>query len=379
MVKKTFAFLFALLLFIFLIFVPAEVSAFDLPATYDEYEEYDDFTESIPDDVKNSLPQGIFDSDGSVLRDTASPRGMFGIIWKMLGFNIKEALRMFSKLCFIVILAAVFKTMEKNFESKSVSEAFSVCTGAAFSVMILGGQTQMIRAVSDFLDRLCALVNSMIPLIGVLCASGGNVSLASGGTASLSFFILVCENFCGKTLVPMVGLCTAFAVASVFSSGIDSGSIAGTVKRTYTFVLGLFMTVMGLIMSAQTTLASRADSLSARAVKYAVGTYIPVVGGSIGESLRTVGACADYIRSSVGTLGIVIIIVLLCPTLLSLVFTRLSLAFSAFASKVLGLEREAKFISELENIYGYMIAVCSVSSVLFIYALTLFVRSSSAM
>lgn len=59
MVKKTFAFLFALFLFIFLVFVPAEVSAFDLPATYDEYEEYDDFTESIPDDVKNSLPQGI--------------------------------------------------------------------------------------------------------------------------------------------------------------------------------------------------------------------------------------------------------------------------------------------------------------------------------
>lgn len=374
MVKKTVAFLFVLLFFL----VPAEVSAFEMPGTYDDYGEYDNFVESIPDDVKNSLPQGIFDTDGSVLRETASPKGIFSVIWEMLGFNIKDAVRMLSKLCFIVILAAVFKAMEGNFEGKNVSEAFSVCTGAAFSIMILGEQTQMIRAVSNFLDRLCALVNSMIPLIGVLCAAGGNVSLASSGTASLSFFILVCENFCGKTLVPMVGLCTAFAVASVFSSRTDAGSLAGTVKRTYTFILGLFMTVMGLVMSTQTTLAARADSLSARAMKYAVGTYIPVVGGSIGESLRTVGASVDYIRSSVGTLGIVIIIVLLCPTLLSLVFARLSLAFSAFVSRILGLEREAKLISELENIYGYMIAVCSVSSVLFVYALTLFVRSNSA-
>lgn len=354
--------------------LPASALELDIPS------EYNDFTESLPEDLKNMLPSDAFElgGEGSALADFISPRNILATLSDIFGFKAKDALSMLSRLLFIILISAVFDVIGRGTDGRELSEPFSICTSAVFTAVILGEQVGLIRSVSLFLTRLCSLVNSMIPLVGVLYAAGGNVGAASSGTASLSFFILICENFCKKTLLPIVGVCIAFAISAAFSERSGTAGFAASIKRAYTFALGALMTVMSLVMSAQTVLSSRADSLSARAMKYAVGSYIPVIGGSIGESLRTVGASVDYIRASVGTLGIVLILLLLLPTLISLVLASLSLSVSGLAARLLGRGREAALIGELESIYGYMIAVCSLSSVLFIYALTVFIRSMSA-
>jgi stage III sporulation protein AE len=108
------------------------------------------------------------------------------------------------------------------------------------------------------------------------------------------------------------------------------------------------------------------------------GSFIPVVGGSVGESLKTVAGSIEYIRACVGVGGIIIIILLLLPTLLLIAATRLAFMAAGTVSKLLGCSEESNLLGELTNIYGYLLAVVCSCSVLFIFALTLLARTSAA-
>lgn len=365
------------------IFFSLPVSALDGLAPMTDYSaEYDGFISAIPDDVAPLLPEDIFSNDITEYsaggEELAEPQGFFGILMKMLGFCMKDALMMFARLIALVLLSAVAHAMFSSVGSSLLKEAFGFCTTAAIVTAVIGEQAEMIKMADAFLERLLTLVNSMIPLVGVLYAAGGNVSTAASGTASLSFFLSVCENLCGLTLMPAVGICLAFSAASAFSSHLSLGEISATFKRIYTYGLGLLMAIMSLVMTVQNQLSAKADSLGARAAKYALGSFIPVVGGTVGDSFRTVAASVEYIRSTVGGIAILVILLLLLPPLISLALGRSAVNITSAVAKMLGCEQEGRLLSEIGNVYGYMIAVCSICSVVFIYALTLFVRCSAA-
>ncbi|MBE6538216.1 MAG: hypothetical protein E7671_01965 [Ruminococcaceae bacterium] len=344
--------------------------------------EYETFISGIPEEIVPFLPEGIFSGsieDGAeAAKELTAPESFFKVILNMLGFRIKDAFLMLARLIAIVLLSSLATTMLKSVCGEVINEAFSFCSAAVIVTAITLEQAGLIKMVHTFLERLLAFVNSMIPIMGALYAAGGNVSTAASSTSSLGFFIAVCENLCAYTLMPIVGICLAFSAASAFSSEVSLGEISGNFKKVYTYGLGLLMAVLALVMGVQNHLSAKADSLGARAAKYAVGSFIPIVGGTVGDSLRTVAASVEYIRSSVGGIAIAVILLLLLPSLISLALGRGAINISAMLAKMLGCEREGKLLSEISNVYGYMIAVSSICSVLFIYVLTLFVKCSAA-
>ncbi len=376
MVKRL---LFALFLLSFFLSLPVSASE---QGYYDYEKEYNDFISEIPEDVKDLLPDGVFSGDqeeiAKAVNDATSPATFFKTILNMLGFRMKDALGMLARMIALLLVSSLTRNIIKSSGASSIGEAFDFCATSGIAAAFLYEQAVMVKLASDFLQRLLAMVNSMIPIIGVLYAAGGNVSAATSSVASLGFFLAVCENICAATLIPAVGICLAFSAVSLFSPQFSLGEISGTFKKLYTYGLGLLAAILSLVMSIQTQLASKADSLGARAAKYALGSFIPVVGGTVGESFRTVAASVDYIRGAVGGLSIVVILLLLLPPLISLSLGRSAVSISKCVAQMLGCETEAKMLSEIGNIYGYMIAVCSVCAVIFIYALTLFVRCNSA-
>ncbi len=359
------------------------IFSFALNASTVEYgAEYKDFIDEIPKDISGLLPGGIFSENEEERLEGASaltsPKYIFQIILDYLGFYMGDMLRMLARLLALILISAAAHSVLEGNADGALKEQFSLCASMAFALAVIYEQWNVMEMVRNFIDRLLVLVNSMLPLMGVLYAVGGNTNTAGASITSLGFFLAICENLLAKTLIPISCICLAFALCSVFSKKFLSAELSALFKRTYIFGMGFLVSVMSLVMGIQNHLASRADSLGARAAKHAISSFIPVVGGAVGESYRTVAASIEYIRGSTGGIAIAVILILLLPTLISLILGKSVLEISATVSRMLGCEREGAFLSETGNIYGYLLAVCSMSSVIFIYALTLFVKSRAA-
>jgi len=342
-------------------------------------EGFGDIGESLPEEIQDRLPEGI-DSDrvetvGSAVAEASDPRNLLKIVLDLAGIELGQATALFAKLLGLLLLAALFSGICNSLGSDSVAGALRYCSTTAIFSAIIYVQLEHLRHVQTFFERISALMEAMIPVMGTVWAMGGNVTTASAGSTGLYVFLSVCQHLCAETVMPICCFCTALALCNTLAPEMGLRGLASSVKKVYTFSLGMIMTVLLTALGSQTTLTAAADSMTARTAKMVSATVIPTVGGSVGETLRTVGAGVRYLKGVVGLGGVVFLLLLTLPVLLSLLMTRLVFLVCGGIADLLGCETESRLLGELGNIYGCMIAVVSMTSVMFILALLLFVKT----
>jgi hypothetical protein len=306
----------------------------------------------------------------------------FGWIMKhaarLLGADLEGALRLFAHLLAVLLMAALFAALKGIVGSEALSKAVSLCGSLAVAGCLLSLVAGSVETVSAFLTHLCALANGMIPVIGVLLAMGGNVGTAVVANGGMMLFLELVENLCVATLPAVVGICVAVAVAGCFWGGANLRGIGNFIKRIYTFFLSFIMLLLTFSLSVQTSLSAGADSVAMKSARMLAGRAIPVVGGSVGETLRTVAASVSYLRSTAGVAAVIVVALLLLPTVITVIVYRLGLIAASACADLLGCSAEGKLLEAFVTVYGYMLAVICICSVVFVLLLTLFVKCNVA-
>lgn len=346
-------------------------------------EQYEQMLDGISPELAEQLPDGLFSEDLQEIYGAAEQMTSFDYVWgRVIDYvsgGLDDAARLLVSLMGLLVLCALMKTVKSFLRSPSLASALGFCTTGASVTAIIALQYGRLGCVTEYLGALNLFATSTIPLMGVLYAMGGNVAGAAVSNSSMMLFLAVCENVCNRTVIPVTSLCICLAVAAALSPTVDMKGIAGAVKKGFSMLLGFVMTLLLAMLSAQSTLAAASDNMAARTAKYMAGSFIPVVGGAVGDTLKTVAAGIRFIRSSAGVAGIVIIILMLLPPLISVAVTRLVFMLSSTAARLLGCSDEAGLLGELTSIYGYLMAVICACSVMFIFALTLMAHTGVAM
>ena len=359
-----------------LISFPISVCALELP------EGFEGLADTLPEELLGYLPEGAFSEDGETsmeaLVEMTEGKNAFAVIFDIARDELLSSVKLFAELCGLLVISSVFGALCRSFASDTLSGAVRFCVATVIFASIIGMQQEHIRAVKLFFERLTALMTAMVPITGTVWAMGGNLTTASVGTSALYVFITACEGLCAKSVVPVCCVFTALALCNTLSPEMGLRGLSGAFRKIYTFSLGLIMTVLIASLSAQTTLTAAADCTAARAARLVSANIIPVVGGSVGETLRTVATGVQFLKSVVGVWGIVFIFLLLLPVLVSLILTRLAFLLGSGVADMLGCDTEAKLLSELGGVYAIMVAVVSMSSVMFVFALTIFSKTMVA-
>ncbi len=289
-----------------------------------------------------------------------------------------EATSLLVVLLGLVLLCAVCKSIVEAMCSPALVHGAQFVSSAAICSAIVSSQLTSSEMVSDFFERLGNLMGSLIPIGGTVLAMGGNVMTASVATATLYAMLSLTVGICSSSVMPVCFVSGTAAVCSALAGGSMLEGFCAAVKKVYNFVLGLVMSVFVFVLGAQTTIAAAADTAAARSGKFISSVLIPVVGGAIGDTVRTLAGSVSYIKSVVGVGGIVLVAVLTLPVLAKLLLCRLAFLVAGTVSQMLGCERESRLLGELGNIYGFLVGAVSICSVAFAVAIAMFVRCTVA-
>lgn len=343
---------------------------------------YNEVIEGLPDEAVEILPEGMTSADaevqGEALLELTSPQYAFSALKEIVGAQLGSASKLFFAVCGLLVIASAANAVKNSISSASIGIALRYCMTAAIFAAVIGAQYSQLESVRLYFERLNSLMGSMIPVGSAVLAMGGNVSTAASGSATLAVFIGVCENLCSRTIVPVTCVCTAISLCNTLNAEIGLKGFGNAIRRCYTFILGTVMTLLVFILSSQTAISASSDSMGARTARLVSSSAIPVVGGTVGDTLRTVASGVGYIKSVVGISGVAFIAVLLLPTLVSLILTRVVFLLTSGIAEMLGCETEGKLLSELGGVWGTVIAVVAMCAVMFILALVIFVRVAVA-
>ncbi len=341
--------------------------------------QYSDFFEGLPHDVSESLPDNDYGNDAAADAEIlTSWHFWIEILGALVGDGLRSAVPMLCGILGLLLIAALLKTVSSSLEEKTAGllELGSGCALATATVFL---QLGILRGVVSYLSDLTLLVNGMTPVVLTLYASGGNVASAGVSAGALTLFLNVCENLLKRSILPFAGCCMCLSSAQACGAGLGFSGLISLIKKSYTTALTFLMTLFCFLLGAQNIIAAGSDSLGLRAAKFVVGSSIPVVGGSVGESMKTLSAGISMLRRAFGMTGVVLIALLTLPTLLTLLLTRTVMSVGAAAADMLGTQREKQFLNELSGLYGCLAAVVTACSLMFVFVLILLANSVTAL
>ena len=343
--------------------------------------EYGAWQDSLPEDVQDALPNGMFSEDRNeayeAVKQAVSLGSAVQMILSLVGVRMSDCVGLAASLLGLILLSAVLQNIQAALGGKG-SEMFGFCVRLTMFAAVVAQGVVLLQNVKDYFAELQALTTAMVPTMSVLYALGGNLTQAVANQEILMAVLAVIQYIGSSTVLPMCGACLALALLEAFRSSVRLDAVSGLIKKWYASFLGLLMTVLTAVFSAQSVLTARADNLNMKGVKYAVGSMLPVVGGAVSGTLGTVAAGVGVLRSVCGVCGIILIALLLLPTLIQLLLYRATFQLAGTVAGMLRCDGEAKLLGEVASLYGYVAAVVGICSVVFVVALAVLVGGSVA-
>lgn len=351
---------------------------FDVSGVSVDGELWEEFVNSLPQSVTDSFESGTLEdveNFGESVSEMSSARYVIGRILDCIGLELRGSLTLFCSLCALLVLNASLSGASGTFLGADLGGAVRFCSAGAIFASVIYSQYGHFESIEMFFDSLGSLMRAMIPIGASLWAMGGNIVSASSGSATLYIMLGVSEGLFRTTVTPVCSVMSVLNLCDAMSDGMRTGRMLSAIRRIYSFFLCSVMTLLISCLAAQTALSASADGVAARTARLVSGSFIPILGGSVGETLRTVASGVGYLKNIFGVGGILMIFSLLLPVCISTLLFRAVFLVSGGIADMLGLASEARLLDGLGEVYGTMLAVVTSVSVMFLLSLCIFMQS----
>lgn len=342
--------------------------------TEDFRDELDTFTDSLPDVLQEDVGEYLRTGDtAGLLDESLSVSSVIGKIWEQVKSAWPTAVSIFFRLFAVLLLSAIVRRMYSTFSRDGAGMPMEICFSLCMVFAITPWMENISAAGESYLSALTTLIDGVTPIACSLFVASGNLTAAATVNTSLMLVYTVIQNVLQVFFLPIIRLLFAMSIVSYVGVGIRTDCLGRFVRRLFTWLLSILTLILSLMIGIQHSVALNVDSFSVRTVKFALGSFIPLVGNAISDAIGTVAGSLNMIKSACGAVGVIATLILLLPPLIYTLLIRAALSAAQGAAELLGCEKEGRLLSEIHGVFGYMMAVMALSSVLFVFILSLMI------
>jgi len=179
--------------------------------------------------------------------------------------------------------------------------------------------------------------------------------------------------------MPLLNIYFALILAESLYSKSNISGIAKFIKSAISWGLGFASALLIGALTVQKSITLSADNLTAGALKFTVGSFLPVVGGVIKDAIGAVSGSISIIKSTAGGFGIAVILLTLLPIIINSVVYSIIFKFSAGASAFLDESKITDFLKNISNAWDILLAIIVCEGAFAIISLSLLMGIGSVM
>jgi len=209
------------------------------------------------------------------------------------------------------------KSLKNAFDNAVFSKISGYISTLCIAVTLFNITIRLWDNIRSVLTEMNVMVTAMLPVMAGLYSAGGNTAAAAVSNSGMMVFIAVVEWICTKGLYPFLQICFVLSFIGCISDDSNTTGLTAYFKNFFTTALVFIMTVFSIILGYQNKIALGADTAAMKTVRYAAGSFIPVVGSAVGEASRAVAGSITMLRSSVGGVAIAALIILVLPPIIN--------------------------------------------------------------
>ncbi len=225
----------------------------------------------------------------------------------------------------------------------------------------------ILASISDALSAVKsqqAFMASYIPIFAAVIAASGNISGAASYNALVLYAAEGITLLASAVLKPILMCMLVTCCTQAFNP--DLPDITGCLRRIFTGIIGVVMTVFVGVIGLQTAIGRSGNEIILKAGKYLVSSFVPIIGMSLSESYKVVKVSISAIRTSVGAVGIVVMVILLAVPIINMLVYRLMIQLSEWICRLCGSNMLASLMRGIADVYSLCVTVLTIYATMFI-------------
>lgn len=306
-------------------------------------------------------------TNGDIENYTSDIANGKGNIFSDMKESVKHLAPDFKKSFFTLLCALILSGVISSLKS-SFSDNDDVC-GLAGVVVCSILLFSLMQTAFD-LVKLClqSSITFMTALLGITCTIqglSGNVGTAHLSLSTLSVVLFGIQSVLSYVLFPMMCAMFGITVANTVKESTELTEISSAVKKTCVFILTACGFICSLFFTVGTAFSSLTEGALKKGVKFAAGSFIPIVGSSLSDAYDAVYFSLSSLKVTAGASGIVVLLLTFAPPVLCLCGIKAMLYACEIISQSLSLKRQVRLMNTCGDILSVMIALCCFSFVVF--------------
>ena len=296
------------------------------------------------------------------------------VIKEVLFSELKNSLKISSIILILALLSSLLKSLDNSFSSGTITKIVNYIVFIMIVSVVLIGFKDILAICSSTIDTTMNIVSIVLPIMLGLIALNGLTITSTVMTpifvGAISFINLIFKDFV------LVTISVAFAVIVInnLSKSIKLKRLSTSIKNINLLAIGSMLTIYLLVVSMQMLYIKNVDGFALTSAKYAVGNFIPVVGGFLSDSINILISSSQLIKSIFGGLGLVILLGVCLIPVIKIVSVIFVYKICSIVVEPIGEEGISSFLGEVANLMTIILAC--VIAIVFMFFVTIAVLTS---
>lgn len=319
---------------------------------------YDSITEmELPQEAVSGLEEAGISADHPESAADLSPDSVLHHLLRTAAEEAAAPLKLCGTLLTVTVLCALLGSMSDTASDASVRRVFEMLCAALCIASAVRPLCACLIRTAEALETGRIFMGSYVPVFSGFLAAGGSVSASAAYQVFVLFLTEGIMQITGAVLFPLTQMAAALGIADAVNPKLQLGSMISGFRSAVTWTLGFIMTMFSAMLSIRSIVASAADSLAAKSVRFITSGAVPIVGSAVADAFGTVQGSILLLRNGVGAVGILVILWLVLPPMLSLLLYRAAFRIALMLAEPAGAACMAQLCRNAQHVLSAAFAM----------------------
>ena len=303
------------------------------------------------------------------LTDLINIQSLKNLILQQLSASLKVIM-----IIVLALLSSILKSLESSFSSGEVTKIVNYIIFITMVTLVLVNFKDVLSIAYTTVNSIISIVNILIPILLSLMVVGGltatSATLSPVFVGGVSVINLVFKNI----IFTLITLAFCVLVVNNLSKNIKLKRFSELLKKANIVIVGaVFIIYLGLI-SIQGIYVTSFDKFTVKSAKFAVGSFIPVIGNFVSDSVDILLSSSLLIKNIFGSIGLILLIGICLVPIIKIFSIIIVYKIGAAIVEPIGEDNISSFMDETSKLMT--VILISVLAVLIMFFVTISILTS---
>lgn len=281
-----------------------------------------------------------------------SSDSVFELISDLVKNGIKAPLKGFMTASGAVLLVNICSGFFPDDEKSKI--VLNLICGSILVIGIFVPASDGLKAAASVAEACAVFEKALIPVLAGVVTACGNPTVAltykGAAFAAAEFVSAFAKNFA----MPLVGVSGALGITGAMMPTLRLSAISEMIRKTMVTVLSLAASLFTGFLALKNILSASADGLITKGVKLASGTFIPVIGGALGEAYSSVLGSLGLMKNTIGIYAVLAFFAICLPAVINLALWVISMRLACIMSDLLDCRICSEILRNIAFVFSMM-------------------------